>query len=364
MDDPTFSENVFRQMHDLWIKPQIERRKAQGKFPADFHIRQCLVKLPLDHSPIVLFNEEVGWEARVKVSGPIQKHDPVYLHHVQSIETVKLPRHDDKRCAFFYLYIMPDGIFRVVFDAMPNWPNFKEEKDAGSDLGKAIAESLQAIMTERAVRLEATQQAELRAIGLWPAPALLPYPLSKILLHLEQNDAKQARALLVAYCTPVYLEGLVQKWWSNAGLAKRRRLLEDALSAHKESKFTLSVSALMPHVEGIVSDWIAAQLPGDKVPFRQESKTKKFKDVVKQGLPPAFLYARILEATIDFILSGPVTATFKKWGDTLSDEFANRHAFGHGKYEEEQFSEENSIKLFLLLDTLFYVMEQSSQKGS
>ena len=54
-----------------------------------------------------------------------------------------------------------------------------EEKDEWT-LGEHIGESLQAILTEHAVRSHKDLQDLLKKIGLWPAPALLPYPLSKI----------------------------------------------------------------------------------------------------------------------------------------------------------------------------------------
>ena len=55
---------------------------------------------------------------------------------------------------------------------------------------------------------------------------------------------------------------------------------------------------------------------------------------------------------ITFLLNGPMHQTFEDWFETLSGEFPNRHAVGHGKFEKAYFTEEMSLKLFLLLDTL------------
>jgi len=59
------------------------------------------------------------------------------------------------------------------------------------------------------------------------------------------------------------------------------------------------------------------------------------------------------------MLTGPVLRTFDKWSVAIDNLFPNRHVVEHGKYDDSIFTEENSIKLFLLLDTIYYAMTRS-----
>jgi hypothetical protein len=140
----------------------------------------------------------------------------------------------------------------------------------------------------------------------------------------------------------------------------RKKLLQDSLDAHKMGKYGLSIHALLPQVEGIITDWVYEKLPDSEVPWRQESKTKKFCDLILDKPLTTFTYKRIVGSAIDFILSGPVLTTFKNWTKLIDEAFPSRHIVEHGKYEESLFSEENSIKLFLLMDTIFYMISSYS----
>ena len=55
-------------------------------------------------------------------------------------------------------------------------------------------------------------------------------------------------------------------------------------------------------------------------------------------------------------LGGPVLETLGSWLERIDEAFPHRHVVEHGKYEEALFTEENSIKLFLLLDTVFHII--------
>ena len=120
--------------------------------------------------------------------------------------------------------------------------------------------------------------------------------------------------------------------------------------AHSQSKYHLSVSALLPHLEGIVVHWEFNQ--GMNARFKTESRIKDFRHKTLSEMKTPFLYSSVQDATIDFILTGPVLNTFQKWQDALDPAFPNRHAIGHGRYDPSLFSEEASIKVFLLLDTV------------
>jgi hypothetical protein len=344
------------QIHSLWIGPELEKRTKAGQLPAGFQIYRCLIRMPQDAPALVEFNQEVRWVAKVKVPGgrELQVGEPAYLHDVERIEDVEPPKVGGVRVAFIYLFW--DGTrYEIVFDFTPNTPpHLAGPEDQNWELGKHIADSLQAVVTEHAVRIHDAVQADLRKIGLWAAPALLPYPLSKMAILLHHGDLAGARALLVDHCTPDRLAALAAKWWSSPQFQQRRRLLEEVLSAHGAGQYCLTIATLLPQLEGIITDWIHTK--ATDIPWRQESKTKKFRELVSAGPPTTYTYQRIAETAVDFILSGPVLATFEKWFDSIDTSFANRHAVEHGKYNDGLYTEENSIKLLLLLDTIYHII--------
>lgn len=353
----------FEQIHELWILPEIERRRAAGTLVADLAIRQCLIKLPADQAAVVEFNEEVGWNALVQKPESIEMQvgDDIYLTQMQQVLTVEPPEVGGQRVAFVYLF-WTGLAWRAVFDFTPNWPEgpISEESLEQWELGKIIADAINARLLERAVQFHDAHQAGIRRIGLWAVPALLPYPLSAIADACGRQDDLEAKRILVAHCTAEFLTNLVGSWSPLPAYEARHRLFAEALDAHTRGHHTLSINALVPQIEGVVTDWVHSQIPATDVPWRQESKTKKFAQLLTDGVKRTFAEQRVVESVMDFILDGPVLDAFKDWLAPVDEEFPNRHVVGHGKYDDALYTQENSIKAFLVLDTLFRMMNEAA----
>jgi len=363
MLSPEGAQNFFDQIMQRWVNPEIERRKREGTLSSGFFINKCLITFPKGKPPVVKFNDEVQWIALVK-SAPgtsFQKGQAVHIHEVEYIKTVKPPTFEDKPVAFVYFLRESGNDFKIFFDFAPNYPEESIPKIQGTNecLCEEIAKSMQAKLVEEAIRIQESFQAQLQKIGLWTAPALLPYPLSKIVVQLEKDDIDSAKSTLLSHCTSDFLEKLSAKWWTIKELEVRRPLIEAALIAHREGKYVLSIPALLPQVEGIVTDWAYSQKP-ESFPWKIDSKTKKFRDIILKK-PTPFSYDRIVNSTINFILGGPVLKSFERWLDDIEKAFPNRHVVEHGKYDPSLFTEENSVKLLLLIDTLCFII--SGQSG-
>jgi len=292
----------------------------------------------------------------------IQKGQAVFLYQIQEVTAVKPPEVDGLRVPFVYLFRDGPG-YKILFDFTPSFPADQLPPEAKEDwqFSKMIAESLQRVLVQKAVQIESGLQLMLRKHGLWPAPALLPYPLTKISKDLSEGNIEGARNLLRGYCTVDFIENLSSKWWSVEQFTARKSLIQEALAAHKQGHYRVSIHALLPQVEGIVTDWVYTKLPESEVPWRQESKTKKLRDIVLTDTPSTLTYQRIVESTIDFIIEGPVYQTFRNWLGQINQAFPNRHVVEHGRYDDLLFTEDNSIKLFLLLDTIYYILSQSER---
>ena len=83
----------------------------------------------------------------------------------------------------------------------------------------------------------------------------MPYPLSRIVFELEKDNIDGARSTLLSYCTPEFFSKISVNWWSVEDLVSQA-LIESAMFVHKDGKYTLSIPALLPQIEGIVTDWI------------------------------------------------------------------------------------------------------------
>jgi hypothetical protein len=360
--DAEFARNVMEQTHKLWIAPELQRRWGAAGPPGDFRIHRCLIRLPIGKPPIIEFNQEVRWVARIGVTDDgktLSDGEDVYLHQISEVKTVLPPEVDGKRVAFLFLY-RSGTTYSLVFDFSPNSDDGVGPADPAEwELGRHVAAYLQSVLVERAVNVPQSVAEQLREIGLWPAPALLPYPLSAINKLLADGDPAAARNLLVRHCTGEFLEQLVLRWAGVPAFETRKELFDDALAAHRQGKYDLSIYALMPQVEGVVTDWLYANVPGTDVPFRQDSKTKKFRDLVAGKTKPTFADKRVAEVALEFVLSGPVLQTFKDWSAAIDTAFPGRHALGHGKYDRSLMTAENSIKLFLLIDTVWSLIENA-----
>ena len=148
---------------------------------------------------------------------------------------------------------------------------------------------------------------------------------------------------------------LVSEWPGKEAFRTRQRLFDNALKAHCRQEFDLSIHALLPQVEGVMSDWLWQNYADRDIPWRMESKTKKLHQILLEiiAAEPEASQEKIIASTFEFVIN--VVLKNFKWttGDAPVElTFPGRHPVGHGRYLDQLYSEENSIKLFLLLDTI------------
>ena len=358
MLDESGSLNLFNQIKQIWIDPELEKRKQAGKIKNGFTIDRVLIKMPQNKPPVVQFNEECGWLAYVQKdhNSSFQKNDPVYIFQVKKIIDVEHPKIDDKPVAFIFLHMVKET-WRIFFDLSPSREKSNKFKKYWS-MGKIIADSLQERIEEKTILVTPAVNNLLAEVGLWSSPALIPYPLSKIIKQLSEKDKIGAIKTLEEVCNSTFIEELVLNWFDNQVFIDRKKAIQDVLVGHKKKLYTLTIPALLPQIEGIVTDWLVLKSPKKEIPWKQESKTKKFQDLAKRGITPT-TYDIIVNSTINFILNGPVLETFETWDKEINKVFANRHVVGHGKYDDSLFTKTNSIKLFLLLDALYYIISEN-----
>ncbi len=145
------------------------------------------------------------------------------------------------------------------------------------------------------------------------------------------------------------LREMVLSWESNPHFKNRMPIILDALQAHINGKFTLSVPALLPHVEGVTSDILGKSV------FRDTKN--QVSGMLEQGVPE-FLRSVYKDTLIEFITNIVYGWTdFNNFASDLQSkgiaetDFLNRHAILHGVHVNYA-NEGLSLRAFLLLEAL------------
>jgi hypothetical protein len=210
MMDEAIARAILEQMEANYIVPELEVREREGRLPSGFKLKKCLVRLPMNRPPIVEFNQEIKLQAKVKVPAGIKiaRGDPVTLEQVECIDSVSPPEVDGVRVAFFYAHFL-GGQLVTFFDLRPNHSPTLLENEGEWDLGREMGKALTYSIIELAISYYGTVQADLAKIGLWAAPALIPYPLVKIVGLVKAGEVVTARQLFLEHCSEVN-RGLVE----------------------------------------------------------------------------------------------------------------------------------------------------------
>ena len=200
---------------------------------------------------------------------------------------------------------------------------------------------------------EARQRWEPRAPELQPyfeesdfclAPSMNASVLERLFYcyeHGQLDEASLKQVILEEYgrdhCD--LLKFAVESWLDDDIFSARMPIINDALQAHIDGMFTLSVPALLPQIEGIV--W---EILGICAQRRiQEKAEQAVKDKYRPlwGIAEKEAFRQHLGALFAYI-------DFK---DYRQDSRLNRHAILHG-VQLNYATVENSLRAFLILDSL------------
>jgi hypothetical protein len=90
-------QNIFNNLMSLWVLPEIEERKRNGRIPENFILDRAQVILPPDQQRAVRLNKEVSAFLKAKAKPGMKKayNEPVYEHEIDGILDISLTDHDD-----------------------------------------------------------------------------------------------------------------------------------------------------------------------------------------------------------------------------------------------------------------------------
>ncbi len=146
-------------------------------------------------------------------------------------------------------------------------------------------------------------------------------------------------------------------WKNKSKIAERYPILEEAIKAHIEGKFYLSVSTLIPQVEGLLRD--SLQSMGKNADFDSMGKEDMKKAISTLKDSWKYQFPKLSEATLVLdSLPDVVSDLYEKYSPSESVQGKlYRHGICHGT-QTDFGSKKNSTKLILILDRVifFYVM--------
>jgi hypothetical protein len=224
---------------------------------------------------------------------------------------------------------------------------------AAVDVARRMFEQLEVFKNLHELIEEEETAAEAFHAAGWPIAPSMPKTLIRrvVKLHQEGKSRYVSQAIIGYYRRNNYspLVEVVQRWRNHPLFALRTHIIEDALWAHRQGKYTLSVPALIAQVEGIMNDYVVA----NGLPVR----LGKIKEVYEAVLGDSMDYDFSTWAIVETLLYQLRTNTYLP--TPFEDELARpvrrrrstRHTILHGimpGYNRES----HSLRAFLLLDAL------------
>jgi len=198
---------------------------------------------------------------------------------------------------------------------------------------------------------------------LWLSPSMVE--LTGKVLQLYSEGKKQVIPSVVCryYQKNNYaiLRKTVSYWENNRFFRPRMKIFYDALEAHINGKYTLSVPTLLPHIEGIAEEIIEKyNLSKLKEPlvYQEEAygeKTSPSTVFSKVAIRHLSVEEWIAIQGLLYYLEGTMYLSTKKiskrYKDFATKNIVHRHSILHGKRTKYATSM-NSLRCFLALDVL------------
>lgn len=184
----------------------------------------------------------------------------------------------------------------------------------------------------------------LAELGWWIHPEWDLPALRDIIKAHGEGKHKEIEDAILGYFDGEKLDQMLSTWQANPNLKNRMHILKDAMWAHKQGKYTLSVPALLSQIEGIV-----IEDAGKTGKIRGKHVVKVLRQQLAQDLDPQRVISFWLSSPVLLFLEQLLKARFK-WGQTKRARLG-RDPILHGFFVDYA-TPALSLKLILLVDFL------------
>lgn len=121
---PEAVNTLMQQTMEIYVAPEIERRKAEGKWADGTLVSAVQVEMsPSKEIPSVRLNEEVPVQAQAKLKAGVRKNkgDPILRSEIEQISDVQFPEPRDPNSAHITMVFVMDT-WHLAFDLVYNKP--------------------------------------------------------------------------------------------------------------------------------------------------------------------------------------------------------------------------------------------------
>ena len=141
--DNEFGSKVFKQFMDLFVSPEVKRRRDTGELGKAFDLRAAqIIFFPDGRKPQVRINSEVRGIANMKFKPGVSKKagELVFEHEVEGLEKITLTEEDDPDCAHATLVRIGDR-WVIAFDFRYNKALSRKHIEASKQFFEAAKSS-------------------------------------------------------------------------------------------------------------------------------------------------------------------------------------------------------------------------------
>lgn len=185
-------------------------------------------------------------------------------------------------------------------------------------------------------------------MGWWILPDWTISEIFNVVSLYKEGKKKEIEKQIISFFDNKKLNRMLKEWKQNPLLKSRMHILKDAIWAHNKGKYTLSVPALLPQLEGIMVEGL--ELTG-RVPYKElkESFEAKLKT-------PEENFISITKSSGYRIIEKYISEKFE-WGQPTNSKAVGRHTILHGHHTNYN-RKKTSLKLILLIDYVQKVMKK------
>jgi len=195
--------------------------------------------------------------------------------------------------------------------------------------------------------------------GLWLTPSMTPALVIAVVKRYEQGKKRTIPALIDGFYRRNnwgILRDAVKRWKTYEFFAPRMPIFYDALEAHIDKKWTLTIPALIPHIEGIAGEILLANglsFTKDAIIISKGQKTYPSSVLGKMRADKVTPTMDVIISSLLYYLEGTLYEykDFKDFPKIRRLRTLNRHAVMHG-YQINYATRLNSLRCFLALDSL------------
>lgn len=174
-------------------------------------------------------------------------------------------------------------------------------------------------------------------------------------LMVEEEDSRGAVATLVEHCDGELSQRIVDRACDCWAMKDRASLLRDALLAHKEGKYTLSVPVLLSQTEGAYVGWLTAVGERPRTPFdcKEVKRLESIAGILTLSEMMLYVclcaFSRAIPEQLAASVNSPAALAAQKRRFPLG--FLSRHAILHG-IDKDYGTRENSSKALFVIDVV------------